>query len=254
MSAISLYAVILSLVAGLSTAIGGLLTFVIKKPSPRFLAVSLGFSAGVMIFVSFVELLQTGIASVGFAYASLAFFAGMLVMFAIDFLIPHEYMAEKIAGNGPDKKLAKTGLFVAIGIAIHNLPEGLVVFAGTVHSLPLGIALATAIAIHNIPEGIAVAVPIYAATHDRLKAFAWAFWSGMVEPLGAVMAVLFLMPFLNNAVTGLMMAGVAGIMVFISIDELVPVSQSYGEEHQSIMGFVSGMIVMALSLWLVSKI
>ncbi|MDD5382639.1 MAG: zinc transporter ZupT [Candidatus Margulisbacteria bacterium] len=248
------YAILLSLAAGFSTAIGGLVAFMIKKPSPRFLAVSLGFSAGVMIFVSFVELLQTGIIAIGFAAACLAFFSGMLIMFVIDFMVPHEYIAERIEGNGSNKKLAKTGLLIALGIAIHNLPEGLAVFAATVHSLPLGIALAVAIAVHNIPEGISVAIPIYAATHDRFKAFSWSFWSGMVEPLGAIIAVLFLMPFLNQTITGAMLAVVAGIMVFISIDELLPVAHSYGEEHQSILGFVSGMIVMALSLWLAGQI
>jgi ZIP family zinc transporter len=248
---VSLLAVLLALVAGLSTAVGGLLAFLIKKPTPRFLAVALGFSAGVMIFVSFVELLQGGISTVGFVPANLAFFAGMLIMFVIDISIPHEYMAEKIAGPGPGKKMAKTGLLIALGIAIHNLPEGLAVFAGTVHNIPLGIAIAAAIAIHNIPEGISVAIPIYAATRDRGRALLWAFLSGMVEPLGAVLAVVFLSPFLSPTVVGIILAMVAGIMVFISIDELVPVSNSYGEEHFSIMGFVSGMCLMAVSLWII---
>ncbi|MFA6549185.1 MAG: zinc transporter ZupT [Candidatus Margulisiibacteriota bacterium] len=247
------FAILLSFIAGLSTAIGGLLAFVIKKPTNRFLAISLGFSAGVMIFVSFVELLQTGIASVGFGRACLAFFFGMLIMFVIDVLIPHKYMAEGEEGVKGKRDLSRVGFLIAMGIAIHNLPEGLVIFAGTVHSLQLGITIAIAIALHNIPEGIAVAVPIFAATRNRFKAFSWAFWSGMIEPLETLLAVVFLMPFLSNVVVGMMLAMVAGIMVFISIDELVPVSQSYGEGHLSILGLVAGMVAMAASLWMIGK-
>ena len=246
------YALLLSTLAGLSTTIGSFLGIFVKKPGPRFMTLSLGFSAGVMILVSFVELLQRGIEVVGFASAHLAFFAGFLIMFLIDAAIPHDYMAEHISDEEKKRKinLARTGLFVALGIGIHNFPEGLATFAGTLQSLNLGIAIAVAIAIHNIPEGIAVSVPVYAATGSRKKAFLWSFLSGVAEPVGAGIAALFLMPFLNPALLGVILAAVAGIMVFISIDELVPVSRSYGEEHLSIVGVVIGMLVMALSLWM----
>jgi ZIP family zinc transporter len=245
-------ALLLAALAGLATTIGSIFGVIIKKPGPRFITLSLGFSAGVMIFVSFVELLSTGIQSVGFMYAQIAFFSGILITFLIDALIPHDYMAEH---NLDDKKhrsrnLARTGLFVALGIAIHNFPEGLAVFAGTLQDVKLGIAIAVAIALHNIPEGIAVSVPVFIATGSRSKAFWWSFLSGMAELAGALIAALFLMPFLNQTVLGILLSAVAGIMTFISIDELVPVSRSYGEEHLSIVGFVFGMMVMSLSLWI----
>jgi len=246
------YAILLSFLAGLATMIGSLLSLLYRKPGPKFMTLSLGFSGGVMIFVSFVELLSQGIRSIGSYYAFIAFFIGMAVIFLIDNLIPHDYMAE----HNVDKQLCKnvnlsrTGFFIAIGITIHNFPEGLAVFAGSLQNIHLGIAIAAAIALHNIPEGIAVSVPVYAATHSRRKAFYWSALSGLAEPLGAIIAAIFLMPFLNPSLIGFVLSAVAGIMVFISMDELVPISRSYGEEHLSIVGIMAGMIVMAVSLWL----
>ena len=144
----------------------------------------------------------------------------------------------------------KTGLMVALGLGIHNFPEGMATFAGALQDVSLGVAIAGAIALPNIPEGLAVSAPIYAATGSRRKAFLWSFLSGVAEPAGAAVAALFLLPFLNEAVLGLMLAAVAGIMVFISLDELVPVARSFGEEHLSIVGVGLGMAVMAASLWL----
>jgi ZIP family zinc transporter len=247
--------ILLSLFAGMFTAIGSLLSLLVKKPGPKFMTLTLGFSAGVMLFVSFVELLGQGCRVVGFAPAQISFFIGMLVMFLIDALIPHDYMAEHNLTDKDhrQKKLARTGLFVALGIGIHNFPEGLAVFAGSLQDLHLGIAIAIAIALHNIPEGIAVSVPVYAATGSRRKAFLWSFFSGIVEPIGAIVAALFLMPILTPMVLGHVMGAVAGIMVFISLDELVPISRSYGEEHLSIVGIVIGMMVMSSSLWLINR-
>ena len=244
-------ALVLTTLAGLSTTIGSLMGIFVRKPGPRFMALTLGFSGGVMILVSFVELLAGGIEAVGFGPAHVGFFGGMLVMFVIDFMIPHEYMAEHhhTEGGGQDA-LLKTGLLVALGIGIHNFPEGMATFAGTLQDVRLGVAIAVAIAIHNIPEGLAVSAPVYAATGSRSKAFLWSFLSGVAEPLGAVVAALFLLPFLNATVLGLMLSVVAGIMVFIALDELVPVARSFGQEHLSILGVVVGMAVMAASLWL----
>jgi len=216
------------------------------------MTLTLGFSGGVMILVSFVELLQGGIEAIGFGPAHLAFFGGMVIMFLIDALIPHDYMAEHHhTQDDPSKsRLLKTGLFVALGIGIHNFPEGMASFAGALEDRSLGIAIAAAIAMHNIPEGLAVSAPVYAATGSRGKAFLWSFLSGVAEPLGAAIAALILMPFLNEVLLGYVLAAVAGIMVFISLDELVPVARSFGEEHLSIVGVMLGMAVMALSLWM----
>lgn len=246
------YALLLSTLAGLSTTIGSIIAIFFRRPGPNFMSFFLGFSAGVMILVSFVELLHQGITSVGFLPAHIAFFGGMVIMFIIDNSIPHEYIAEhKLTETEmKKKKLARTGLFVALGIAIHNFPEGLATFAGGIMNIKLGIAIAFAIALHNIPEGICVSVPIYAATGSRKKAFWWSFLAGVAEPIGAIIAALILLPFLNPAVLGYVLAAVAGVMVFISIDELVPVSCSFGESHMSILGFMTGAVVMALSIWL----
>lgn len=244
-------ALVLTTLAGLSTTIGSLMGIFVRKPGPRFMALTLGFSGGVMVLVSFVELLAGGIEAVGFGPAHVGFFGGMLAMFLIDFLIPHEYMAEHHRAEGREQDaLLKTGLLVALGIGIHNFPEGMATFAGTLQDVRLGVAIAVAIAIHNIPEGLAVSAPVYAATGSRSKAFLWSFLSGVAEPVGAVVAALFLLPFLNATVLGLMLSVVAGIMVFIALDELVPVARSFGQEHLSILGVVVGMAVMAASLWM----
>ena len=246
-----LLALALTAGAGLATTLGSLLGLVVRKPGPRLLSVTLGFSAGVMVLISFVELLAGGIESVGFLQAHLGFFAGIAGMMVVDFLIPHTYLGERSrVREKPEGQLARTGLLVALGIGIHNFPEGMATFAGALEDVNLGVAIAVAIAIHNIPEGLAVSAPVYAATGSRGKAFLWSFLSGVAEPLGAGLAGLFLLPFLNEAVLGWLLAIVAGIMVFISFDELVPTSRSFGQEHLSIGGVFLGMVVMALSLWL----
>ena len=246
------FALLLSAMAGLSTTIGSLLGLFVRQPSPRFITLTLGFSAGAMILVSFVELLQGGIEAIGIGSAFLAFFAGVLAMFLVDALIPHDYMAEhhRTDEQATNDRLMRTGLFTALGIGIHNFPEGIASFAGALESRQLGMAIALAIAVHNIPEGLAVSAPVYAASGSRRKAFMWSFLSGLAEPVGAGLAALVLMPLLNAAVLGVVLSAVAGIMVFISLDELVPVSRSLGEEHLSIVGVMAGMAVMALSLWM----
>jgi len=242
-------ALLLATAAGLTTTIGSLIGISVRNPGPRFMGFTLGFSAGVMILVSFVELLNAGIDSAGFLNAHIAFFAGMILFFMVDFLVPHEYIGQK-DHEEKSSNLMRTGMLVALGIGIHNLPEGMATFVGAIEDIKVGIAIAVAIAIHNIPEGLAVAAPIYAATGSRRKAFFWSFLSGVSEPVGAGLAALILLPFLNPQILGIVLAGVAGIMVAISIDELVPAAKSYGHEHIPILGFIFGMMVMALSLYM----
>jgi ZIP family zinc transporter len=247
-------ALTLTTLAGLSTAIGGLIGVATRRePGPRFMTMTLGFAAGVMVMVSFVELLPGGIEVIGFGPAHLAFFGGMLAMFLIDALVPHTYIAEphptgRRRRRRRRQRLLKTGLFVALGLAIHNFPEGMATFTGTLKDVNLGVAIAVAIALHNIPEGLAVSAPIYAATGSRSQAFLWSFLAGLAEPAGAALAALFLLPFLTDALLGWLLSAVAGIMIFISLDELVPAARAFGEEHLAIAGVIAGMMVMTISL------
>lgn len=268
-------AFLLTLIAGLSTGIGSCIAFFAKKTNQKFLAVSLGFSAGVMIYVSMIEIFpkaQSSLAQVygnktGLLVTILAFFGGMLLIGLIDKVIPsdknpHEFHhtpedeAALPDGSAPvttkrdAPSLMRTGLFTALAIAIHNFPEGLATFVSALQEPTVAIPIVVAIAIHNIPEGIAVSVPIYYATGSKKKAFLYSFASGLSEPVGALVGYLILMPFMSGGVYGILFASVAGIMVFISLDELLPSAREYGEHHLSIYGLVAGMAVMAISLWL----
>lgn len=242
-------ALLVTSIAGMSAAIGGVIGILFKKENKKFISFVLGFAAGVMIGISFFELLPESIESTGFIRAGIAFFVGAGIMFAIDSLVPHEYIGQKERINEKtDKKLLKTGIFIALGIAIHNFPEGMAVFYSTIYDFRLGVTIAVAVAIHNIPEGIAVATPIYAATGSRAKGFLFALLSGLAEPLGAILTAVFLLPFLTESLLGLFLAGISGLMVYISVDELLPVSQSYGYIHIPILSFFGGMAVMFLSM------
>ena len=255
-------AFLMTLLAGLSTGIGSLIAFVAKHTNKKFLSVSLGFSAGVMIYVSMIEIFfeaqDSLVAELGYKpghWATVAaFFGGMFVIAVIDKLIPseenpHEVKLVEDEQNHP-RKLMRMGLFTALAIAIHNFPEGLATFVSALQEPEVAIPVVVAIAIHNIPEGIAVSVPIYQATGSKRKAFGYSFLSGLAEPVGALIGWLILMPLMSDAVFGVIFAGVAGIMVFISFDELLPAAREYGEHHLSIYGLISGMVVMAVSLLL----
>jgi len=237
--------------AGLATTIGSVLGLAVRKPGSKFMGFTLGFSAGVMILVSFSELLPRSILSVGFLSAHVGFFIGMFSFFLIDTVIPHEYIGQHdYADRRNNKALLRTGLLVALGIGIHNFPEGMATFAGALDNVHIGTAIAIAVAMHNIPEGLAVSAPIYAATGSRQKAFLWSFLSGVSEPIGAGLTACVLLPFLTPVVLGWVLAAVAGIMVAVSVDELIPVAKSFDTEHTPFMGVVLGMFVMALSLWM----
>ncbi len=251
-------ALLLTTAAGLSTTLGSVLGIVVKRPGKRMLAFTLAFSAGVMILVSFVELLQGGIERLenvyghgGFIMANLAFVGGLLAFFLLDFLIPHDYEGDH---DHPEEyeggKLERTGMMTALGVGLHNFPEGIITFVGTLADVKLGVALAVAIAIHNIPEGLAVSAPIYAATGSRKKAFFWSFLSGVSEPVGALLAAVVLLPFLSDVVLGYSLAAVGGIMVAISLDELIPAAKSISNDHLPMLGVSLGMLVMAMSLWM----
>jgi zinc transporter, ZIP family len=290
----------LTLFAGMATGIGSIIAFTAKRTNYRFLSVATGFSAGVMLYVSFVEILIKGGDALAAAYGeewgawinTASFFGGMLLIGLIDNLIPaaenpHETHAEEEIRPLHDPKaplpdfeaedetrpkerelsvhdhahhhhkLMRMGLFTALAITIHNFPEGLATFLAAIHDPSLGLAIAVAIALHNIPEGISVSVPIYYATGNRKKAFLYSCLSGLAEPVGAGIGYLVLLFFMGGEdgaippqVMGILFRGVAGIMVYISIDELLPTSRAYGKGHDSLLGLTGGMLVMALSLLL----
>lgn len=260
-----LFAFGLTLLAGLATGIGSLLAFFTRSTNTRFLSAALGLSAGVMLYVSFMEILPQAqdslvlaLGKTGGSWAALgAFFAGILVIALIDRLVPagdNPHVIKKVEElhqkTPQSRQMMRVGIFSALVIAIHNFPEGLAAFVSAVRQPALGVAIAIAIAIHNIPEGIAVSVPVYFATGDRKKAFFLSFLSGLAEPLGAVFGYLFLLHTVNDVIFGTLFAMVAGIMVFISLDELLPTAREYGEEHVAIYGTVAGMIIMGVSLLL----
>ena len=270
----------LTLFAGMATGIGSIIAFMAKETNHRFLSISTGFSAGVMLYVSFVEIFQKGSASLTEAYGPVQgvwlnvgfFFLGILVVGLIDNLTPEkENLHEQPSASalaplhgGHSKlphhsreKLLRMGLFTAFAIALHNFPEGLATFLAALENPAVGVAIAIAIALHNIPEGISVSVPLFYATGSRAKAFFFSMLSGLAEPMGALVGYFGLLWIMGGEippqVMGACFAGVAGIMVYISLDELLPTSRAYGKGHDSLLGLVAGMGVMALSLLLMKQ-
>jgi len=261
-----LFALGLTLFAGLSTGIGSLIGFMSKQFNPRFLTIALGFSAGVMIYVSMIEIFVKARDSLtvsfgdkmGYVLTVVSFFVGIAVIALIDKLIPsyenpHEMNVEQKIKDSTDeqkRKLMRMGMFSALAIGIHNFPEGLATFMSGLTNPTLGISIAVAIAIHNIPEGLAVSAPIFYATKSRKKAFVWSFLSGLAEPIGALIGYFVLRSIFNESTFGVIFASVAGIMVYISLDELLPTAEEYGEHHLAIGGLIAGMFIMAVSLLL----
>lgn len=271
-------ALILTLIAGAATGIGGALVLFRKKISSDFLAGALGVSAGVMIFISMAEMLpeaqgmigETGMTH-GEALVLIAFFTGMGIITLIDFLIPeyenpHEASGLSLDAKTPavglleqsrnEKALHRLGLMSALAISIHNFPEGIATFIGALNDPEMGAGITFAIAIHNIPEGIAIAIPIYYATKSKGKALLYATLSGMSEVIGALLC-LGVTTIFGLELTGvgatfpLVLAAVAGIMIYISLDELLPTAEKYGKHHIAIAGVVGGMAIMAVSLLLI---
>jgi ZIP family zinc transporter len=267
-----LLALLVTLFAGLSTSVGSAIALFAKSTNTKFLCLSLGFSAGVMIYVSFMEILPKSkvilVREFGNHFGSYlmvaAFFAGIVITAIIDRLIPefknpHEHHRVEEMENMPKTssyanpaKLMRTGIFTALALSLHNFPEGIATFTATLTEPSMGIAIAIAIAIHNIPEGIAVSVPVFHASGSRKKAFWVSTASGLAEPVGALICYALFMPFIsaNAYFLGIIFGLVAGIMVFISLDELLPAAEEYGEHHLAIYGIVAGMLVMAVSLLL----
>lgn len=263
-----LFAFLVTLAAGLATAVGALIALFARHTNRKFLAVSLGFSAGVMIYVSFVEILPKALsyltpthgessASALMAASFLTGLAGMAVLYRLIPELEHPALDEShttirwdegAQALYTDKLLLRTGVGVALAVTLHNFPEGMATFFLTLGDPQVGLSVALAIAIHNIPEGIAVVIPIYYATRNRASAFGFGVISGLAEPIGAILGYLVLRPFMTDSVLGMIFAGVAGIMVYISIDGLLPAARQYGSGQLAIYGLIVGMAVMAASL------
>lgn len=270
-----LMALLLATLAGFSTAIGAVIAFFSKQDNLKVLSVGLGFSAGVMIYISFMEILPQAFdgfqkAYVGFLGEFLAiacFFMGIVLSIFVDKLIPEDlhldeqedYQELKFCVLSEESKryhqnlqknvaLKRAGILTAIAIAIHNFPEGFATFVSALDNLSFGVMIAIAIAIHNIPEGIAVSLPIYHSTGDKKKAFIYSALSGLTEPIGALVGALLFLPFMGELSLAIAFAVIAGIMVYISFDELLPAARVYGEAHHCLYGLLAGMGVMALSL------
>jgi ZIP family zinc transporter len=251
------FALGLTLVAGLATGIGGLLTFLMRRPSGAVLAAILGFSAGVMIYVSLAELVPQSRSTLASALgdasgwvALASFFGGIAVAMIVDRLVPEPMNPHEVPRAPDATALHRLGLLTAIVIALHNFPEGFATFMAAIQAPEVAVPVAVAIGIHNVPEGIAVAVPIYHATGNRTRALGLAALTGVSEPVGGLLGYLLLRPFISDALLGVVFGVIAGIMVFISLDELLPTAESYGRHHLAIYGVVAGMAVMAVSLQL----
>lgn len=250
------FALMLTVFAGLATTIGSILAVITKKTNTKFLGASLAFSAGVMIYVSMIEIFSKARAYIssttndvlGYILTVCAFFSGIFIICLIDYFIPSTDGDIGSARSGNTDKLKRMGFVTALAIGIHNFPEGMATFTSALTDPHLGIAIAVAIAIHNIPEGIATAAPIYFATGSKKRAFLLSFLSGVTEPIGALLGYLILKPFFNDMIFGILFASVAGIMVFIAIEELLPMAREYEKSKLTIAAVILGMIVMAVSL------
>lgn len=265
-----IFAFSLSLFAGLSTGIGSALIYFTKKTNIKLLSFVLGFSAGVMIYVSLVEIFpesmglfeEAGLIDKAELFTTLSFFGGVVLVMLIDFFIPSAENPHHLPGLGKKEGseaasysagLKRVGVMTAIALAIHNFPEGIATFTSALVLPEVGIPIALAVAIHNIPEGMAVSIPIYHATGSQKKAFWISVSSGLSEPLGALFSFIILRNHLTSDVLGVIMGAVAGIMVYISVDELLPAAERFGKHHYSIVGFIFGMIVMAGSILLLGE-
>jgi len=195
-------------------------------------------------------MLPSAVVTLGQLRAHSYFFAGLVGMAVLDYFIPHAFIQKIVGKKHPihDARLFSAGLMIAVGLILHNIPEGLAVFLGSVHDINIGLLLAGAIAIHNIPEGIAVAVPIYHATQNRKTAEIYTLIAGIAEPLGGVLAYGLFMPHLTAHLISSLFAVVAGIMTYISFDELIPRCLKSGNPHHAIAGIGVGMFFVFFSL------
>ena len=261
-----LLALLISLLAGLATSVGGLIAVREAIPRRSSLAVALAFAAGAMVLISLIQIVPLGIEYLQASGADgrsaqtvvwVSFFAGIGVVLAIDRVLPSSLNPNEMEGAEDDiteyntavtRRIMRSGLLTALVLALHNLPEGMATFLTTYQDPRVGLTLAVAITIHNVPEGIAVAAPVYAATGSKRRALWWATASGMAEPFGGLLAAALVRWVLPDQFFGVFYGVVAGLMIFLALDELLPGSWRYQtDKHQTVNGILIGMAVMALS-------
>ncbi|MEA5051155.1 MAG: zinc transporter ZupT [Oscillospiraceae bacterium] len=250
----ALRALLLSTLAGLATLLGALVVVFTRNKSEKLITVSLGFAAGVMLSVSFTDLYPNALASFAAGLsgkmsilAAVGFLiVGLLVAASLDRLVPHDAYDEQ-TGDKPHKDLYRVGFVSMLAMALHNFPEGIATFMAGYENVTLGVSIALAIALHNIPEGISVALPIYYVTGSRRKAFKMTFLSGISEPVGALLAFLVLRPFITPFALGAVFAAVAGIMIYIAVEELIPSSRQYAHDRLALLSTFTGICLMPLT-------
>ncbi|KEO73742.1 zinc transporter ZupT [Anditalea andensis] len=262
------FAFFLTLLAGLSTGVGGLIAFTPYAKKDNFLAFGLGLAAGAMLFISFFEMLygaldflteQRGF-SAAFTMTSLYFLGGLMVIAiiteAVEYILKNKGIkTSDLSGitsneknNGSSKKLYRSGIVTAIALGVHNLPEGLITFLATIQDVQLGIGIAIAIAIHNIPEGMAVSLPIYRATGNKKKAIGITFLTGLSEPIGAILAYFLFFQNVGEEAMEVVSIFLATIMIYVSLFEILPTAFQLDHPHHTKWGILVGMVIMGLTL------
>lgn len=249
----SLRALIFSFFAGMSTLLGALILFIVKDKNEKLVSISLGFSGGVMISVSFThllphanELLESFFGEkIGIILGVVFLLLGVVIAACLDRFVPH--IEDEYKHDYAHQNLFRVGFISTLAIGLHNFPEGVATFMAGYNNISLGISVALAIALHNIPEGISVAMPIYFATGSMGKAFKYTFLSGIVEPIGALLTFLVLRPYINDFSLGAIFALISGIMLYIAIEELIPSSRQYGYVRIAIISTFIGIILMPLT-------
>ena len=252
----SAYALLITLMSGLAMGVGALVVFFVKKENKRTTAFSMGFSAGAMLLVAFIALMGHSLQCVGQETSLMMFSIGLIVMALLDKMLPshahnHPNSVPSLNtndGESEESVMFRTGIAIAVAIALHNIPEGVAIFTSSLADRETGMLLSVAVMLHNIPIGVAIATPIYLATNNKLKAISIALLTGLISPLAALLCSVFMMPFLSDGIVEKLLPLVAGIMVYICVDELLPASRKQGFHHISTYGVVVGMICVAVVL------
>ena len=227
----------------------GIIPIFIKiKNKDKVIASSLAFASGVMLSVSITDLIPESI------HMLKNYFNGQIVIL-LSFIfmligIITSSLIDKYLPTINYQNLYRVGIISMLAIILHNIPEGIATFISTTKDTSLGISLATSIALHNIPEGISISIPIYYSTKSKFKALFYTFISALSEPIGAILTYLFLLPLITDTLLGLLFSFIAGIMLQISLMELLKESLNYNYKQQTKLFFLIGIIFMLLKIFI----